>query len=34
LKKGVNFGQADETAEGGDMARLGLEEEEEVGVLL
>jgi len=34
LKEGVNFGQADETAEGGDMTRLGLEEEKEIGILL
>ena len=34
LEEGVNFGQADETAEGGDMTRLGLEEKEEIGVLL
>jgi hypothetical protein len=34
LKEGVNFGQTDETAEGGDVTRLGLEEEEEIGILL
>jgi len=34
LEEGVNFGQANETTERGDVARLGLEEEEEVGVLL
>lgn len=34
LEEGVNFGQADETTERSDVARLGLEEEEEVGVLL
>lgn len=34
LEEGVNFGQADETTERSDVARLGLEEEKEVGVLL
>ena len=34
LEKGVDFGQADESAEVGDMAGLGLEEEKEIRVLL
>ena len=34
LKEGIDFGQADKTTERSDMARLGLKEEEEVGVLL
>jgi hypothetical protein len=34
LKEGIDFGQADKTTECCDMARLRLEEEEEVGVLL
>ena len=34
LKKGIDFGQADEATEGGDVSGFGLEEEEEVGILL
>lgn len=34
LEEGIDFGQADETTEGSDMAGFGLEKEEEVGVLL
>ena len=34
LEECVDLGQADETAEGGNVSRFGLEEEEEVGVLL
>jgi hypothetical protein len=34
LEKCVYFGQTDETAKGGDVAGFGLEEKEEVGVLL
>lgn len=34
LKVGINLGKGNETTEGGDVSWLGLEEEEEVGVLL
>lgn len=34
LEEGVNLGEGDEPAEGGDVSGFGLQEEEEVGVLL
>lgn len=34
LKERVNFSHAHESAKGGNVARLGLEQEEEVSILL